>query len=299
MRDDRLPGHRPEEHLSGARSKSAGSSIAWSLALGLLTVAVLPVAAEETGWSGTAELSLVATAGNSDSTSFGFKTSLEHAWDRSKVVLRAEGVHLESTSQDFAVGSPDNFELREPDAETMAESYKLEGRYERRLREKLIGHAGASWDRNRFSGIDSRLSGEIGLGYQWRESDDFEFRTDAGVTVTRQEDVDGTEDTFPGLRFSSALSKKFGQGAKFENVLVIDESLDDTEDLRLDMINSLAVSLTETLALKVSLQWLYDNQPSLADIALFDRDLMLTGNRVTVELDELDSILTTALVVSF
>ncbi len=260
---------------------------------------VAPLSAEETGWSGTAELSLVATAGNAESTSFGFKAALEHAWDRSKVILGAEGVRLESTSDDFAVGTTDSFELRSPDAERTAENYKLSGRYEHQLREQWVGHAGVTWERNRFAGISSRLSAQLGVGQLWRDLDDFKFRTDAGVTVTRQEDVDGSEDTSPGLRVSSALLKKFGKGATFENKVVVDQSLDDTDDLRLDMVNSIAVSLTEKLALKASLQLQYDNQPSLAEVTLLDRDLMPTGDLVTVELDELDSILTTALVVSF
>ncbi|MEM7587154.1 MAG: DUF481 domain-containing protein [Acidobacteriota bacterium] len=255
--------------------------------------------AEETGWSGTAELSLVATAGNAESTSLGFKSALEHAWERSKLILRAEGVRLESTSDRFAVGTLDRFEVRTPESETTAESYKLEGRYERSLGERLTGHVGLSWDRNRFAGIDSRSSFQVGVGHIWRDSETFKFRTDYGVTVTRQEDVDGTEETFPGLRLASSLSKTFGKGATFEHTVVVDENLDDTEDLRIDMVGSIAVSLTERLALKASLQLLYDNQPSLADITLFDRDLMPTGDLVAVELDELDSILTTALVVNF
>ena len=57
--------------------------------------------------------------------------------------------------------------------------------------------------------------------------------------------------------------------------------------------------MSERLALRVSLQLLYDNLPSLGELPLFDLDGVDTGEVVFAELDELDSLLTIGLIVNF
>ena len=57
--------------------------------------------------------------------------------------------------------------------------------------------------------------------------------------------------------------------------------------------------LSSRLALKVSLQLLYDGRPSLIDLAVVDPAGAPTGDAVRVELDELDSVLNVSLVVNF
>jgi hypothetical protein len=67
------------------------------------------------------------------------------------------------------------------------------------------------------------------------------------------------------------------------------------------MVNSLAVAMSSKMALQVSLQWLYDNEPALTEIALLTPvppDAIEVGSTLT-PLDELDTILTASLVVNF
>jgi hypothetical protein len=66
------------------------------------------------------------------------------------------------------------------------------------------------------------------------------------------------------------------------------------------MVNSVAVAMNRRLALKVSLQWLYDNQPSLQLVDLFNPPFPpgTPAGRAQVELDELDTIFTASLVVN-
>jgi hypothetical protein len=64
--------------------------------------------------------------------------------------------------------------------------------------------------------------------------------------------------------------------------------------------------MSNHLALKVSLQWLYDHQPALVNAPLFDNtgtpvDANGDGvqDQVAVDAETLDSIFTTALVIKF
>jgi hypothetical protein len=78
-------------------------------------------------------------------------------------------------------------------------------------------------------------------------------------------------------------------------VLVLDDNLDETSDWRADMANGLAVAMSDNLALKVGLQLLYDNEPAIELIP----NTPAPPAEVPFELDEMDTILTTSLVVDF
>jgi hypothetical protein len=106
-----------------------------------------------------------------------------------------------------------------------------------------------------------------------------------------------------GLRVTSKYEHKFGETTTYWNETILDENLDETSDYRVNMINSVAVTMSDRLALKVSLQWLYDNEPAFEDVPVFDMDPSIPGavllGQVPRQLDELDTIFTTSLVVNF
>jgi len=128
------------------------------------------------------------------------------------------------------------------------------------------------------------------------------FSTGYGLTFTDQEDVNavpGSSDTFLGARASWDYMNKFGANTVYNNVLIIDENLDETSDYRANMINSLAVSMSEKMALKLGLQLLYDNEPSFDLLEVVDSAGNILGPIVPVPFDDLDTIFTASLVINF
>ncbi len=257
------------------------------------------------GWKDTAEFSFVVTGGNSDTETLGFKNKLWRIWDRSSFEFKAGGVRAESTTVDrMAVGTPGNFDVHEDEqTELTAESYYLNGRYDHKITDRFFWLVSAGWERNRFAGIDNRYNGAGGVGNIWIDSEKTKFRTDYSVTYTREETVfkppDDTDDTFAGLRVASAFLHQFGESTTYTNDLEINQSLDDSDDLRADMTNAVAVAINERLALKVSWQILYDAEPAFDEVDLFDTSGIATGETVLVELEEVDTVFTTSLVVNF
>jgi putative salt-induced outer membrane protein YdiY len=262
--------------------------------------------AEELGWSDTAEFSYVATAGNSESQTLGFKNKLWRAWEKSRVEFNAGGIRTESTVfTRFAVGTTGDFDDDEIKFdEVTAENYFLNGRYDRKISDRFFWFAGAGWDRNEFAGIRDRYTGFGGVGNIWVDNEKVKFRTDYAVTYTKQDDViedPDFDDTFGGARFSWAYLHHFGENTTYGNDLVLQANLEESDDWRGDMINWVAVAMSSKLALKLSLQWLYDNQPALEEVPLFatnDTSLPSIGT-VLIELDELDTIFTASLVANF
>jgi len=266
--------------------------------------------APKLGWTDTAELSFVATSGNTETDALGFKDKLQRTWERSLFTLNAGGIRVETTTTDrFAVGpSASNFNVVENSSRSVtAENYYLNGRFDRKITDRFFWFAGAGWDRNTFSGIENRYTGFGGVGNIWLDSDRTKFRTDYAATYTSQEDVlkdPNFNDKFTGARLSTTFLRKLGATSVFSNDFVADENLDDTADFRASMINSVSVSITKKLALKVSLQWLFDNRPSFKEIDLLDTNptpppALVKIGTVPFELDKLDSIFTTSLVVNF
>jgi putative salt-induced outer membrane protein YdiY len=258
-------------------------------------------------WHDTAELGWVATSGNSESSTIGLKNSLARENQHSLFELKLGGIRVESSTINlFAVGTATDF-TREEDTQsaTTAENYFLNGRYDRKITEKFFWFGGAGWDRNRFAGIDNRYVGFGGVGNIWVDSDRRKWRTDYSLTGTRQVNVvdDPTfDDTFGGVRLSSSFLQKFGAHdvGSFTNDTILDENLNQTDDWRVNMTNAVAVNISSHLALKVSLQWLYDNAPSFKEVNLYaPADLTTPIGTVLVELDELDTLFTTALVIKY
>ena len=255
------------------------------------------------GWFDTADLSYVLTSGNSETTTLGFKNKLWRQWSRALFTLNAAALRAESTTVARSVdpGPPAGIVETETEALT-AEAYLFNGRYERNITDRFNWFTGAGWERNRFAGVENRYSAAGGLGNIWHDSEDLMFRTSYGVTFTKQEDININpefDDTFLGLQLNYDYRNKFGASTTFTSTLVLDENLEDTSDWRANMVNAVAVTMSERLALKVSLTWLYDHSPAL--VAVDDPlDLLPpVGPTALAELEELDTIFTTSLVINF
>lgn len=252
-------------------------------------------------WKDVAEFSFVATAGNSETSTLGFKNTLARAWEKSSFELKAGAIRGESTrTTRTVVAGPAISETSTTDL--TAENYFFSGRYDRKITPKFFWYTGAGWDRNRFAGIDNRYTGVLGVGNVWLDEDRVKFRTDYALSYTRQEnvvEVAGTDDSFLGARLTSKFLHKLGDVTTYGNDLVVDENLDETSDYRADMTNWVTVSMSTRLALKVSLQLLYDNEPSFESIADPGDLLPPVGPTASAQLDDLDTIFTASLVANF
>jgi putative salt-induced outer membrane protein YdiY len=265
------------------------------------STAVPPLLAQEEAkpkWSDVAEFSYVATSGNSESSTLGLKNSLKRVWDKNTFELKAGAIRAESTARSWTV-QPSGSIREESTTTVAAENYYLNGQYDRKITDKFFWNAGAGWERNPPAGVDNRYWGSGGVGNIWVDTDPLKFRTDYSLTYTKEQDTvepPGFKDKYLGARFSWSYLHKFGANTTYGNDFRVDENLDDTGDLRGDMTNSVAVSMSEKLALKVGLQWLYRRRPAYVEA---DDPGNVTVGPDLVQLDSLDSIFTASLIVKF
>lgn len=270
----------------------------------LIAVTVPPCPAQEqkSTWSNTAHFSLVATSGNSDAQTVGFQDKLTKVWERHELTVEANAVRSESvTGGRFAEGTPGDFIVMKPPREISAENYYLRGKLDGKLSGRAYWNSSIGWERNRFSGIENRYSFSGGLGTRWIDREGLEFRTEYAATFTDQEDLvelPGMDGTFSGFRLTSDFRIGIGEAMSYSNIVRVDGNLEETEDLRAEMTNSFSVQMTGKTALEVSLRVLFDNQPAFEEIPLLDV-MGAQIDTVFVQLDEVDTIFTTSLVVNF
>lgn len=253
----------------------------------------------ELGWHDVAEITFVLTEGNAKSNTLGGRNLLEHLWANARLSFDAGAIRTESTTvKKTAVGDSQEFRVaKQSDAEVTAENYYVRSRYDRDIGDRFFWFVGGGWDRNTFAGIENRYTGVGGIGNIWFESDISGFRTDYGVTFTSQDNVEGADDEFGGLRVGWDYWRQLTGNTRFDSVLLLDENLSEGSDFRTDFINSLAVSMSESLALKASYQLLFDNEPSGSLIPLVTLVGAPTETFVLAPLDEVDSLFTLALVI--
>ena len=255
-------------------------------------------------WSNSTQLGYVQVSGNSESNTGSLKNTLTWKSGKSSTQFRVEALRTESADSDkFAVGtSQADFTLvGSKDKNVTAENVHVDFAYNRTLSKRLFWEAGGSWSRNRFKGIDDRFIVGGGIGNQWFDSEKVVFRSDYALTATFEEDIvddPETDDFFPGLRLATAFTWYFKKDVHYKNETSFFGNFKNASDWRLNMTNSLSVTVTHHTKLRVSLQWLYDNDPNLGEVDLFDPGGALIGD-VLVPLDELDTLFTTSLVFDF
>jgi len=266
-----------------------------------------PMAAEKKlGWSDTAELSYIVTGGNAELQTLGFKNTLTRTWSNALLVVNAGGVRGEST--DFVRAVDENGKQFEDSRTSLtAESYLLNGRYDQDITLRFFWHAGAGWERDRFAGVENRTTILGGLGNNWFDTDELKWRTTYAATYTDQQDVaqdPNVDPTFVGARLSSEFAKKFGAASQFRDTVNLDANLQDSSDFRIDWVNSLTVSLTTHLALKVGLTIRFDNEPSFTEVDEIQAGSAFppgtpTGDKANFQLGKTDSVFATSLVINY
>ncbi|HEX6850818.1 MAG TPA: DUF481 domain-containing protein [Candidatus Polarisedimenticolaceae bacterium] len=238
--------------------------------------------APQKAWSNETELNVVFTEGNSNTESLGLKHTL---------VRRFSGARFQAKFEAFRATTSDDWFLRvdpgytwepgedppvdptstlvKPPAEPDAENYFAEGRYDRDIAKAFQWHAGASWDSNEDAGIVSRTIAFGGVGHLWRDRPELRLQTSYGLSWTdREEETPDPEKErrFVGARVTLQYRQKFGQNTTFDNDTTANVSLADRNDWSSEMTNSISVSMTRRMSLRVSLRLLYNHEPALEDV---------------------------------
>jgi putative salt-induced outer membrane protein YdiY len=260
-------------------------------------------AADTVRWRNTSELSFLVNGGNAIQSSLGFRNSLRRTSDTGQLRVDAATFRTDATRiERRAVGAPGDFEVEEErETERTAERWSAQGRYDRNLNRILFASGSTGWERNTFAGFNSRAIVSLGAGARLSREDVWDFKLGAGLTYTFQDDVNPDPDglsRFGGLRGTLDYEHQLATSTLLEMKWVVDANAQEWNDVRGDLSQSIATSLTDRLALKTTLQLLLDNDPPFQRLPLVTPDGEDTGSTVLVPLGKRDQVISLALVLT-
>ena len=194
-------------------------------------------------WDASAELSFVATGGNTSTRTAGVGGALIH---------RAGAA---TTRASLA------FVTSEAEAVTQARSLAIQGRHGVRFARAAEVFGRGTYGRNRFAGIDDRFTMDGGVGYGTPPLGRQTLTAEAGLGFTFEQRRDGTE-----LRFAAATGAlgyvwRIVPGTEFGLDAALVTDLDVARDWRATSTTRLTVALTRLLSLKASHVFEHRNAP--------------------------------------
>jgi putative salt-induced outer membrane protein YdiY len=148
------------------------------------------------------------------------------------------------------------------DATTTTDNWMALGKYDRFWTEKWYGYALFKVEHDRIAALNYRLSPGVGVGYQWIEKPDLNFRTEAGVSYVYEDySTDGSDDHV-ALRLAYHFDKSINDKVKFFHDLEWLPAIDDPSDYNLNTDAGIRVSLTEKMFSEFKFEYDRDSTPA-------------------------------------
>lgn len=211
-----------------------------------------------------AELSYVATGGNTNVVTTAFKNTLKYKFSRRLLGTWKAGA-LKSKTDDVMT----------------AERYFTEQRLDYAFSKRFYSYLDTGWLSDEFAGVDPRYYGGLGAGYKILKGPKHFLIGELGAISVREVYIDDTSNNFlDGRVFSEyiyALTKK----NKFTQSIEYLTNITEGKDYRVNTETAVTASLNSIFSLKVSYTRKYDNMP------------------VPSTLDDTDTIFSVALVVNY
>lgn len=194
-------------------------------------------------WERKAQLSLVATGGNTDTETLGLGASVAfrpEGWttDARMAFVRSEAADLE-TAKSFVA------DLRQ--ARTLTPRVELFGRF---------GYLG-----DRFAGIEHRNTVDGGVGYKLLLGPVHALRVDGGLGYTREARVVGEDVSFALANVGAAYKWQLSKSADLTDAAILTQSLADQAEWRFGNAFALSAAITRVFSLKLSHDTKFNNSP--------------------------------------
>jgi putative salt-induced outer membrane protein YdiY len=145
---------------------------------------------------------------------------------------------------------------------TSEDNWFAQAKYDKFITEKLYAYGLFRYDHDRLAFLNYRLSPGVGVGYQWIESPDFNFSTEAGVSYVYEDYSNaGTEDRV-ALRLAYHVDKKLNDKVSIFHNLEWLPSFDDPSDYNLNADAGIRATLTERMFGEFKVVYQRDSTPA-------------------------------------
>jgi putative salt-induced outer membrane protein len=202
-----------------------------------------PAAEPPPRWERKAEVSMVATSGNSDTQTAGLGAS----------VIYRPGVWTTEAKAAFVRSEAENVET--------ARTFTADLRQGRSLNPRVDVFGRFGFLANEFAGVDARSTIDGGIGYKLLLGPIHTVRVDAGLGYSHENRVTGPDLSFALANFGAGYKWQISKTADFTESALFTASLDDGEDWRFGNALALTAAITSVFSLKASHEVKHVNAP--------------------------------------
>jgi putative salt-induced outer membrane protein YdiY len=263
----------------------------------LLLLASVLNAEDARNWTNQADLGLVATDGNSQSTSVHLKNTLTYKKDKNQFTFKVTGMRVENTEFLYhASGSEDQFILEREERSTISsERYTAKLNASRDWKHGFFLEYGADWEQDKPKGLKERTTVFAGVSRSWKAEARYEFNLGINIAQNWETETSGLEKDYGALRPNYHWKWMLTPSATYDQELDVSVNLEDTDDSYLKWDHALSAHLSKRMALKIALELYYDHQPPLIAVPLVDEE---SGVDVFVEKENTDYSFTASVVIN-
>ncbi|NWF66040.1 MAG: DUF481 domain-containing protein [Campylobacterales bacterium] len=195
------------------------------------------------------DLSIVKTAGNSDSTTFSAKTKIEQTVNIDKYILKSSFLYAKDGNKEKSNRS------------------NINGRWDREIIEKLFGFAESKYILDKFSGYDYRLN--IGPGVGFNLINENEQLLDLLISLPYSQDkykIPSIKENYIGYKTELDYEYKIYDNVKFKQNADFLQSIKESSKYFISSESGFEIKINDMLALGISFKYDYQNQVLLQSI---------------------------------
>jgi len=210
-------------------------------------------------WTGSLTIGLSSTHGNTFAESANVSSAAKRRSQKDRTGIYSS--YLASRSRD-----PDNNKKK-----TTEESFVIGGKYDYFFTKKFYGYINGRLKKDHIADLDYRIIAGLGAGYQWVETEDMSFNTDAGFAqiceqfTSRDPDSGITETTGTdeaSIQLGYSLDWKIAEKFTFLHQLTYYPSFSGLSDYFLTGSAELRAFITESLFSNFKVVLDYDSTPA-------------------------------------
>jgi putative salt-induced outer membrane protein YdiY len=135
-------------------------------------------------------------------------------------------------------------------------------KYDRFWTEKWYGYAAVRAEHDRVADLFLRVTPGVGVGYQWIESPDLNFNTEAGINYIYENYDPGDTDNRIAVRLAYHVDKKLNEKVTLFHNLEYLPAVEDPGDYLLNVDAGVRATLTKSFFTEFKAEWKRDSTPA-------------------------------------
>jgi hypothetical protein len=145
---------------------------------------------------------------------------------------------------------------------TSAENWNALIKYDKFFNPKLYGYVLSTAEQDHLADLTYRIAPGLGVGYQWIESPQVNFNTEAGVSYVFENHDPGDTNNYISLRLAYHFDKKLRDNVTFFNNVQYLPAFKDFADYNLYADAGVRTNLTKALFAEFKVQYQRDSTPA-------------------------------------